>query len=50
MNDSDLKRQHDSVIEKLIAVDEEDFKTKTGLVRELIDVSRPLLQKKLIVL
>ena len=48
MNDSDLKQQHDSIIQKLRDVDEQDFQTKTGLVRELIDVSRPLLKKKLI--
>jgi len=48
MNDSDLKHQHDSIIQKLRDVDEQDFQTKTGLVRELIDVSRPLLKKKLI--
>lgn len=45
MNDSDLKHQHDSIIQKLRDVDEQDFQTKTGLVRELIDVSRPLLKK-----
>ena len=50
MNDSDLKHQHDSIIQKLRDVDEQDFQTKTGLVRELIDVSRPLLKKKLMVL
>jgi len=48
MKDTDLKKQHDSVIQKLIAVDQDDFKTKTGLVRELVDVSRPLLKNNLI--
>ena len=48
MNDNDLQRKHDSVIQKLIAVDEQDFKTKIDLVRELVDVSRPLLEKTLI--
>ena len=48
MKDADLKKQHDQVIQKLIAVDQDDFKTKTGLVRELVDVSRPLLKNDLV--
>ena len=48
MTDADLKKQHDQVIQKLIAVDQDDFKTKTGLVRELVDVSRPLLKNNLV--
>ena len=48
MKDADLKKQHDQVIQKLIAVDQDDFKTKTSLVRELVDVSRPLLKNDLV--
>ena len=44
MKDADLKKQHDQVIQKLIAVDRDDFKTKADLVRELVDVSRPMLK------
>ena len=42
MKNADLKKQHDQVIQKLIAVDRDDFKTKADLVRELVDISRPI--------
>ena len=48
MQDTELRKQHDVVIQKLIEVDQDDFKTKTGLVRELVDVSRPLLKSNLV--
>jgi len=48
MQDTELRKQHDVVIQKLIEVDENDFKTKTGLVRELVEVSRPLLKSNLV--
>ena len=48
MKDAELKKQHDQVIQRLIAVDRDDFKTKAELVRELVDVSRPLLKNNMI--
>jgi len=46
--DNNLKLQHDEVIAQLINVDEEDVKTKTDLIRKLIEISRPLLKSGLI--
>jgi len=48
MKNHDLRKKHDSVIQKLIAVDRDDFKTKADLIREFVEVSRPLLQNNLI--
>jgi len=45
---NNLKLQHDEVIAQLINVDEEDVKTKTDLIRKLIEISRPLLKSGLI--
>ena len=41
---NDLRLEHDQVIAQLISVDEEDVKTKTDLIRKLIEISRPLLK------
>ena len=41
---NDLKSQHDTLIAQLIDVDENDVKTKTDLIRQLIEISRPLLK------
>ena len=46
--DNNLKLQHDEVIAQLINVDEEDVKTKTDLIRRLIEISRPLLKSGLV--
>ena len=48
MKDADLKKQHDEIIQKLISVDRNDFQTKADLMRELIKVSRPLLENNLV--
>ena len=43
-----LKSRHDKTIEDLKKISDSDFKTKTELVRELIEVSRPLIKAGLI--
>ena len=48
MNTNDLKAKHDGIIEELIKANENDFKTKTDLVKQFIDVSRPLLNNGVI--
>ena len=45
---NNLKLQHDEVIAQLVNVDEEDVKTKTDLIRKLIEISRPLLKSGLV--
>ncbi len=47
-NLEELKQHHDTLIAKLKDVSERDYKTKTELVKELIDASRPLLKSGLI--
>lgn len=48
MNVTELKSRHDQAIQHLKEISDSDFKTKTELVRELIDVSRPLIKSGLI--
>ncbi len=45
---NDLKQHHDTIIAKLKDISDRDYKTKTELVKEFIDVSRPLLKSGLI--
>ena len=47
-NLDELKQHHDTLIAKLQDVSDRDYKTKTELVKELIDVSRPLVKSGLI--
>jgi len=44
MTNIELLKQHDQLLADLIQVDETDVKTKTDLIRRLIEVSRPLLK------
>tara|TARA_R110002020_G_scaffold64430_4_gene170977 strand:+ start:8683 stop:9660 length:978 start_codon:yes stop_codon:yes gene_type:complete len=48
MSDSNLKQKHDNVIEQLIKVNENDLKSKTELVKQLIEISRNLVNQNLI--
>jgi len=45
---NNLRIEHDQVIAQLIDVDEKDVKTKTDLIRRLIEISRPLLKSGLV--
>ena len=45
---NNLRIEHDQVIAQLIDVDEKDVKTKTDLIRMLIEISRPLLKSGLV--
>ena len=47
-NLDELKQHHDTLIAKLQDVSDRDYKTKTELVKELIDVSRPVVKSGLI--
>ena len=47
-NIDDLKKHHDTILSKLQDISDRDFTTKTELVKELINVSRPLLKGGLI--
>tara|TARA_R110002020_G_scaffold19119_1_gene66505 strand:+ start:4387 stop:5400 length:1014 start_codon:yes stop_codon:yes gene_type:complete len=47
-NVDDLKKHHDTILSKLQDISDRDYKTKTELVKELIDVSRPLIKSGLI--
>ena len=47
-NIDDLKKHHDTILSKLQDISDRDYKTKTELVKELINVSRPLLKGGLI--
>ena len=48
MSITPLQEKHDSVIEQLIKVNENDLKSKTELVKQLIDISRNLVNQDLI--
>jgi len=47
-NIDDLKKHHDTILSKLQDISDRDYTTKTELVKELINVSRPLLKEGLI--
>ena len=47
-NIEDLKKHHDTILSKLQDISDRDYSTKTELVKELINVSRPLIKKGLI--
>ena len=47
-NYTQLKEIHDNLIENLKEISENDFRTKTDLVRKLIDTTRPLIKNGLI--